>query len=59
MKVIDPRGPITGASCIYRGGSWSSSVENLVVSNRYGASQGYRDYYTGFRPVCNGIAVKR
>ncbi len=48
----DLYGLSSGASCIFRGGSWSSIANDCSVGYRYGYSPSYVDYDLGFRLAC-------
>ena len=47
----NPTGPSSGASRVYRGGSWSSDARRCRVANRGGDTPGSRYYFLGFRVV--------
>mgnify|MGYP003706352589 CR=1 FL=1 len=46
--VIDPTGPASGSSRVWRGGSYNSNWEDLRSAKRYGGTTGSRAY-RGFR----------
>jgi formylglycine-generating enzyme required for sulfatase activity len=48
--AIDPTGPTSGASRVFRGGSWDNSSATAVrAAFRNGNSPTFRDSYLGFR----------
>ena len=49
--VINPIGPESGRSRVYRGGSWYDDARYLRSANRNLNSPGSRDFYFGFRLV--------
>lgn len=49
--VENPTGPISGVSHVVRGGGWSSTLEELVVTNRKGYLPKTKTNYLGFRLV--------
>ena len=48
----NPKGPSSGSSRVFRGGSWNSSARYCRVSFRDGSSPGSRGSFLGFRVVC-------
>jgi formylglycine-generating enzyme required for sulfatase activity len=46
---VDPTGPTTGRSRVYRGGGLNSTAGGCRSANRYGDSPGTRSYDLGFR----------
>ena len=49
---INPRGTISGAKRVYRGGSWKSRFHSLRVTTRGGNVPNYACNDLGFRTVC-------
>jgi formylglycine-generating enzyme required for sulfatase activity len=49
--AVDPAGPSTGTSKIFRGASWDNSSRFTRVSFRYNSSPGGTNYGIGFRCV--------
>ncbi len=47
--VTDPRGPDSGSSRVFRGGSWFSPARNCRASYRYDFSPGARNFILGVR----------
>ena len=47
--VMDPRGPDSGSSRVFRGGSWFSPTRNCRASYRYDFSPGARNFILGIR----------
>ena len=47
--VTDPRGPLSGSSPVFRGGSWRYCASGCRASSRNSFSPGYRPAYLGFR----------
>ncbi len=47
----NPKGPPSGSSRVFRGGSWNSNgnAENVSSAHRSGNASGYRFYHLGFR----------
>jgi formylglycine-generating enzyme required for sulfatase activity len=56
-QIVDPQGPTSGATRVYRGGSWcfigDDQIEDLRSAARCAWEPDYRDslYQIGFRPV--------
>ena len=50
-SVKDPTGPRTGASRVYRGGSWGSEASEVRSGNRASGGQDFRHVHLGFRIV--------
>lgn len=48
----NPTGPSTGSYRVFRGGSWGNDAQFCRVSYRRYSDPGLRDYYLGFRLVC-------
>jgi formylglycine-generating enzyme required for sulfatase activity len=48
-SVTDPRGPISGANRVFRGGSWGMPPSRCRSAYRVWNRPGYRDYTIGFR----------
>jgi formylglycine-generating enzyme required for sulfatase activity len=49
--MIDPLGPASSLSRVYRGGSWNDRAPFSRVSFRYGFDPGYRSNFLGFRLI--------
>jgi uncharacterized protein (TIGR03437 family) len=51
--AMDPPGPPSGSSRVFRGGSWFFSTSDVRVSSRTGVTpgDGYKAYFLGFRCV--------
>jgi formylglycine-generating enzyme required for sulfatase activity len=49
-QVTDPRGPASGASRVYRGGSWSGVAGLCRAADRFFVEPGARYVALGFRP---------
>jgi formylglycine-generating enzyme required for sulfatase activity len=47
----DPRGPSSGSSRVFRGGSWDFDAGNCRVAFRGNFNPGFRYYFNGFRSV--------
>jgi formylglycine-generating enzyme len=47
----DPRGAVSGAGRVLRGGSWFNSAANVRSAYRYYSTPSYRGHYIGFRLV--------
>ncbi len=50
-SVSDPRGPITGSVCVFRGGSWYGIGWGCRTAGRDYYSSSYKGSTVGFRPV--------
>ena len=50
-SVKDPKGPRTGATRVYRGGSWGSNASEVRSGNRESGSQDFRHVHLGFRII--------
>jgi formylglycine-generating enzyme required for sulfatase activity len=50
-SVTDPRGPVSGSSRVYRGGSWFYGPWECRAADRFGDSPSLQGSYLGFRPV--------
>ncbi len=50
-SVIDPVGPVSGSSRVFRGGSWYDLAQYCRSAGRHGGSPDFRSYNLGFRPV--------
>ena len=47
----NPKGPSTGSSRVFRGGSWSGNLRNCRAADRNDNPPGHRNYFIGFRLV--------
>lgn len=47
----DPRGPISGSTRVFRGGSWDAYAEHSRVASRNSLGPEASYYFVGFRPV--------
>lgn len=47
--AIDPTGPATGSSRVFRGGSWLSDERHVRAANRHARDPGLRYDSVGFR----------
>jgi len=52
-SVTNPKGPDSGSSRVFRGGSWSGYSQDCRVAYRYGNSPSFRDYDLGLRVAFN------
>lgn len=52
LSETNPQGALSGALRVLRGGSWSYDAQYCRVSFRGHYSPGLRNYYNGFRVVC-------
>ena len=50
-SVTDPSGPVTGSSCVRRGGGWSFIAVVCRSANRFGVGPSLHTGYLGFRVV--------
>jgi formylglycine-generating enzyme required for sulfatase activity len=53
----NPRGDSTASLRVGRGGGWSATREQLVLTRRYAAAPDYSDFGLGFRVVEEGAAA--
>ena len=53
ITQINPKGPVSGTHRVYRGGSWSSSVDKCRFANRGNCRPAARRNTIGFRLVTN------
>jgi formylglycine-generating enzyme required for sulfatase activity len=53
--TTDPRGPASGSSRVYRGGSWSDSAFSARCSNRVQATPGSWGHRLGFRAARGSV----
>ncbi len=51
----NPTGPTSGSPRVYRGGGWSYGAQNCRVSNRDINAPSNRNYFVGFRLVCESL----
>jgi formylglycine-generating enzyme required for sulfatase activity len=54
--TTEPRGPASGTSRVYRGGSWLNVALSARCAFRSGITPGFTSNSVGFRPACSAIS---